>query len=679
MTTSSAEPARLKAYAVNLAPADGELVSLAIDLNTAMTAFKNGAGGYVPASFDADWAGNWVRNLYDESLYLGQWVTSVGDGFVLAGADPDGDGIFAAEDQALAPLIAEPTRAEAQQEADGRAAAARVRLALQAAGYDPDHFDPATIRNLANNDPQFRALYHELVAVGDRMWNEDFAAGFYDSLGVEGTHVLLGAIDLYAARRVGSGLLDDMSWIGDPREELLAPFVDGWARATGSPDLVDERAAILRTEDPVDQRHLALLMSGNPRDYDPTWLADGAERILVTGADLNRAQWPADYYGDPDDYPGFSHSDWLYGDPGIGVPQVVAMRALDGNVAAAWTYSGRGEANIDALVHPQGLPIPLETRIYDEVVALYDEVHHHAAGAIQNAFLRAQYETVPDPLHPGQRIPLVDPTRDAAAYDDFIESVAEGDTSDLMKRAAASTLLPHLDPVAAAANQQAETPVQETDVLFEREDLVGFFKEIGYDEQAAGIAGHEIGLWSGAETTQLFTDHPHPTPGQLNDTYDPIAQVIGAAYHGFNETEAAAAAANSHLAYGISHGVSAIADLTPGVVALLSTNPVTAAGTLAIGVGVDIVGQAALFGIEDIRGADTNLPFGGEDLQRQVVTSLRAQAVHQLESTGAIPTGTPPGQYSGALADYFGGADPYDELNQSSFVNAFNYSPDDPW
>src|SRR4029453_12211516 len=157
MTTSSAEPARLMAYAVNLAPADGELVSLAIDLNTAMTAFKNGAGGYVPASFDADWAGHWVRNLYDESLYLGQWVDSVGDGFILAGADPDGDGIFAAEDQALAPLIAEPTRAEAQQEADGRAAAARVRLALQAAGYDPDHFDPATIRNLANNDPQFRA------------------------------------------------------------------------------------------------------------------------------------------------------------------------------------------------------------------------------------------------------------------------------------------------------------------------------------------------------------------------------------------------------------------------------------------------------------------------------------------------------------------------------------------
>ena len=115
------------------------------------------------------------------------------------------------------------------------------------------------------------------------------------------------------------------------------------------------------------------------------------------------------------------------------------------------------------------------------------------------------------------------------------------------------------------------------------------------------------------------------------------------------------------------------------MVALLSTNPVTAVGTLAIGAGVDIVGQAALFGIEDIRTADTSLPFGGEDLQRQVVTDLRAQAVHQLEAQGAIPPGTQPGQYSGVLADYFGGTDPYDELNQSSFVNAINYSPGDPW
>jgi hypothetical protein len=680
MPTSSAEPARLLDYPSSLVQPDAELTSLATELDGAMDAFVSGGGAFVPGTFDADWPGTFVRGLRDESLHLGGYVRQVGQAFVDAGVDADGDGLYAADDLALVPRIGEPTIAEARAEADGQAAARHLRDALIAAGLDPDHFDPAQLTLFEPRNPHYRPIFDALVGVAGQMWSEDYAAGFYGTLGAEGTHLVLGLIDTYAARGQDRGwLVPDTSWQGNVGDRLLEPFVTGWARATNSPELVDERAAMLATEDSVDQRHLALLMSGNPLDYDPKWLAAGAERILVTGEDLNRSQYPTAPALADDEYPGFWHTGWLYDDPGLGMPEVVALRALDGNTAAAWEYVTGGDANVDALVHPPGLRLPNDTLNHDEYVSLFYEIDEHSSGVIQDAFLRAQYETIPDPNDPARRIPLVDPSRDAAAYNDFMEVMAEGHTSDLMRRAAASTLLPHLEDIATAANRQAETPGIETDVLFERKDVVGFFKEIGYDEEAAGIAGHELGLWSGAETTQLFADHPHPTPGELNDTYDPIAQVIGAAYAGFNETEAAAAAANSHFAYGISHGASVIADLTPGVVALLSANPVTAAGTLAIGVGVDVVQQAALFGIEDIRGADTNLPFGGEDLQRQVVTSLRAQAVHQLESTGATPPGTPPGQYSGALADYFGGADPYDELNQSSFVNAFNYGADDPW
>jgi len=400
----------------------------------------------------------------------------------------------------------------------------------------------------------------------------------------------------------------------------------------------------------------------------------------VTGADLNRAQYAADYYGDPDEYPGFTHAGWLYGDPGIGVPQVVALRALDGNVAAAYTYTSRGRANIDALVHPEGLPVPLEPRIYDEVTALYEEVDRHAAGAIQNAFLKAQYETVPDPAHPGQTLPLIDPAKDTAAYNDFMASVAKGDTSDLMKRAAASTLLPHLDEIAAAANEQAERLGDDPNGLFQRQNVVGFFNELGYDNEATAIAGESIGVWSATETKLLFAADPHPTPGQLQDTYDPIAQVVGAAYQGLDENEAAQKLAASHLSWGIAHGRYLVADLAPVTTAiLLGGAALTVPQAAAVAVTIDVLGHAGLFGIEELRDHPPTLPYDGDDLQREVVTNLRAQAVHELETGGHIAAGTQPGHYSGVLADYFGGTDPYDELDQSSFVNAFRHSADDPW
>jgi hypothetical protein len=682
MTTSSAEPARLLAYPGHLTGADDELTGLASELDGAMDAFVSGAGTHLEGAFDADWPGNWVRGLKDESAHLAAWVATVGTGFQQAGADPDGDGVFSAEDQALAPLVGEPTIAEAQKAAAGRTAAEQVRQSLIAAGLDPDHFSAEALWNLSQQNPQYRPLFDQLVGVGAQMWDEDFAAGFYDSLGPEGTHVLLGVVDTYAARYEGRGLIDGgMDWSSNITDDLLLPLVGGFARATRNPDLLDDRAALVDTQDAIQQRHLALLMSGEPRDYDPTFLADGAERILVTGQDLNRAQYPADYPSGQglDDYPGFANSEWLYDDPGLGIPQVVAMRALDGNTQAAWSFVSRGQEHVDALVHPSGLPIPMTSRIYDEYQALATEMDTHAAGAIEEAFLKAQYETVPDPADPTRQIPLVTEGQSIAAYDDFMESVGQGDVSDTIKRAAARTLLPHLNHIGDAANTQAATPGIETDVPFERADVVGFFKELGYDEEAAAIVGNQLGMWSGAETHQLFADNPHPTPGQLQGTYDPVAHVIGAAYQGFNETESAAAAANSRLAYGISHGTSLVGDLAPPVIGLIAGGPVGLGAGVAVGAGVDLVNQLGLFGIEDIRTADTSLPFDGDDLQRTTVTGLREQAVRQLEAGGHIPPGTAPGDYSAVLADYFGGTDPYDELSQSSFVNAFNYSADDAW
>ena len=110
MTTSSAEPARLRRYPDDLTAADRELATLATDLNTAMDDFAAGAGAFKPAGFDAGWTGNFVQNLHDESVYLGHWVKSVGDGFAAVGTDANGDGIFDVEDGVLAPLVGKDTR-----------------------------------------------------------------------------------------------------------------------------------------------------------------------------------------------------------------------------------------------------------------------------------------------------------------------------------------------------------------------------------------------------------------------------------------------------------------------------------------------------------------------------------------------------------------------------------------
>src|SRR5215510_13976595 len=100
MPTSSAEPARLLDYPNSLVPPDEELSSLATELDGAMDAFVSGGSAFVPGTFDADWPGSFVRGLHDESVHLGDYVRQVGQAFLDAGVDPDGDGLYAADDLA---------------------------------------------------------------------------------------------------------------------------------------------------------------------------------------------------------------------------------------------------------------------------------------------------------------------------------------------------------------------------------------------------------------------------------------------------------------------------------------------------------------------------------------------------------------------------------------------------
>jgi hypothetical protein len=387
MPTSSAEPARLEAYPGQLTSANDQLTTLAADLDAAMQDFASGAGSYRPGGFDAAYCGNLVRGLRDESLHLEGWVLSVARAFRAADTDPDGDGIFSADDTIIDATVGQPTIAAQRAEVEGRQAAHDLNESLLALGIDPSNFTPEQLHNLIAGlgDENIQRLYQQMTGIAGNMYDPAYATGFYDVMGAEGIRTTLGVIDTFAYIRHDLAGAD--GWMGNVQTTLLAPFVGGFALATRSPETEDERRELLDTTNSIEQRHLSLLMSGNPADYDSQWLADGADRILVTGAHLNQAQVPHEHHQglNPDDYPGFAWglTEWLYDDPALGLPTVIASRALDGNDAAALSYMHRGPDRLHALVYPDPLPIPPDGPLHDQAVQYRDELQIRGASIVE--------------------------------------------------------------------------------------------------------------------------------------------------------------------------------------------------------------------------------------------------------------------------------------------------------
>jgi hypothetical protein len=384
MPTSSAEPPRLEAYPGQLTSADEQLTRLASDLDTAMQDFADGAGSFLPGGFDARYNGDLVRGLRDESQYLGNWVLSVARAFRAADTDPDGDGIFSASDAILDATVGQPTIAAQRAEVEGRSAAQDLNDRLLELGIDPRNFTPEQLQRLitATGDEELQRLYQQMEGIAGNMHDPAYATGFYDVMGAEGTRTMLGVVDTFAYMHANG----DADFMGNVGNTLLAPMVGGFALATRSPETEEDRAALLDTTNPVEQRHLSLLMSGNPSTYDSQWLADGADRILVTGKDLNVASYPVDYQDGmgPEEYPGFHNSlEWMYDDHALGLPTVIASRALDGNDAAALSFMERGPDRLHALAYPDALPIPNTPHLFEDVQRYTNELQSRGASIVE--------------------------------------------------------------------------------------------------------------------------------------------------------------------------------------------------------------------------------------------------------------------------------------------------------
>jgi hypothetical protein len=388
MPTSSAEPARLEAYPGQLTIANDQLTTLASDLDSAMQSFARGAGAFLPGGFDAAYCGNLIRGLRDESLHLEGWVLSVARAFRAADTDPDGDGIFSAEDSIIDETVGQATIAGQRAEVDGREAAHDLTDRLLAMGIDPRNFTPEQLHNLimSTDDAALQQLYRQMQGVAGRMWDPAYATGFYDVMGAEGTRTTLGVIDTFAYMRHSGGAFEDSDWMGSVQSSLLAPMVGGFALATRSPETEEDRRELLNTTNSIEQRHLSLLMSGNPSNYDSHFLADGADRILVSGRHLNAAQWPLDHPPvlRTSDYPGYhSSTEWLYDDHALGVPSVIAMRALAGNDAAGLDFIARGSEHVHALAYPEPPEIPNSPRTYPEFGQWADELERNGANVVE--------------------------------------------------------------------------------------------------------------------------------------------------------------------------------------------------------------------------------------------------------------------------------------------------------
>ncbi|WCO66970.1 hypothetical protein PO878_20970 [Iamia majanohamensis] len=667
MPTSSARPAALDAYARTVGPMADDLRTLAADARRVLGAFVDGAGE-VAVSLDVDAAADDVEELAAETDHLATWVTSVARGFREAGS-AEGGGSFTVDDTALSKLVGEPTIAEAEEAADGQAGARELADQLREMGIDPEAFDAHDLVFLDSHMDGYDELRALIEAQSERMGDADYATGYYDVLGEDGIRALLGSIDRMAEVDRDESDLSD----------VVHRYADGWARATNGVDLEEEMEALGHPDEDVwwEQHQLALLMSGDGSLYDPRWLADGADALLVAG-EGGRYVGPTGSLdsgaGDPFEsetwYPGTGGFGFRYQDHDLASPGLVALRALEDNVAASYDFATRGTDQRDVLVRPDDhLWLPYEQ---EDMIA---DLHDRAGGVVVNAFLEAPYGA-PDPAHPGETLDVVtDEGRLLDSYDDLMGLVGQGDVPDGIKRDAARTLLPYLPEIGDVAATESLTSEVE-DGRFSRQTYVAFVEELGYDDEAVTILGAQLREYGDSVVTGAFADGAYDREGLAIDM-DHVTPVLGATYRGLAETERSNEEANAALAAGLESGLGLVTTGGATLAPLLAGGPLGVGAAAAIGGGGLVIRTLGGFGADAIEGRDAAPETDSDDLAGQMEDLWRERAVDQLVADGEIER-PGDGEASGRLAGYVDGDDPFDELAQSTLAEA-DGDAEDAW
>ncbi|MGH9185149.1 MAG: hypothetical protein ACRD0U_04930, partial [Acidimicrobiales bacterium] len=525
-------------------------------------------------------------------------------------------------------------------------------------------------------------LFEMIENIGSNMWEEHYAVGFNDQMNEDGIRAIVGVIETFAAHQRQSptdddGRIDPAPDLGDIAERLLDPMVHGFAIASGSVDLTEEREALLNPGDDPNsdarwkQHQLAMLLTDEGHNYDSTFLADAADVILVSNKDVNWINRDnMDAYDT--DYPAmYMGPDIWEGHPELSVPQVIAMQALADNPDASWDFTGRGDEHLEVVVRPdayeiQDLPFEMTSNgySYDDAERLREMMEQAGADIVTAGFVDAVRD---------------DPTRYTDALDryaDVVRIVGDGDIPDVTKRTVANALGLYVNDIGEAALRQSETHYENDDAKaaedFNRPDLVDFFEELGYDEEAAGQVGESITVWASQEA-QPFVGDTHLQQGEINQAFRPVALVMGTIEDGFNATDDAMQHAYDGFAAGVVNGggiVSAVG---------LAAIPATGGASLLVAGAGAVAGPLLEMGGDLITSQAEGAAIDGDNFETIVLQQLREELAIAVASDQGLPT-PHPGEYASTLdAAYPETGDPFDYVDLRATDEQHDYDDDDHW
>lgn len=682
MGTSSARLSHLDGFVTDAGPIGDGIDDVRTTGRTRIDDFVDGAGE-ISVSIDATERLAYIVDYRAEVEHLAAWVAQVAAGFRSIGSSLPG-GTVSADDGALSSLVGEPTILEQEQAAQGQDDARELIAALEEAGIDPSNFstDQLIFFHEAENYDELYALLQEHA---DNMWSEDYAQGYFDVINADGIHAVLAVMDSYA--HDGDGV------VGDVGADILIPFANGFATTTGSPDLEQERTELLDIEYGWEVRHLSMLLAGNGSSYDPDFLATAADVVLMGDEwypanvdDFNGDSYgaPPNLYGEPDPawYPGLNGGP-LYDDLYLNYPELMVLQALGDNVEASHTFTMMSDEHLAALVRPEQSGLFFVSggdRNAEEVLALAEG---WAGDVLVNTFLEAPYG-VRDPDNPGEYVQIVtDWDAQLDAYDAFLAEVGEGGVPDIIKRDAASTILPYLPEIADVAAAESLTSAIEEDGRFSRPTLVAFFEELAYDEEAIEIVGANVGVWGDAMLLDIPPDEL--MDDALTDALRRITLVTGVAVDGLQANEDTQASDHALFWGGVTRGTSFVLG---GGAALV---PVIAGGPVAWGVSAGIAGTSALvnFGLGTYAaGQDAPVPeVDADDFENLMAVQWREMlATYHFEEGNLttvdgkpLPAGASLEAQVNALTRLMAGAGGDDKFEEMLQTIDDDRDPDDHW